>query len=72
MIVFNADILGRSVAARRAAHRLTQQELANKSGVSINTIRHIERKEVNPSMESCCDIANALGCSLDDLLRLPQ
>ncbi len=72
MIVFDADIFSRSVAARRAVNRLTQQELASKAGVSINTIRRIERKETNPSIDVCCDIANSLGCSLEDLLRLPQ
>lgn len=72
MSKYNAEVISRSVAARRAMARLTQQELADKAGVSVSTVRVLEQKGKSPTAENFCRIAEALDCSLDDLLRLPQ
>lgn len=51
----------------RAALDLTQQQLAEKVGVSRQTINAIEKGEYNPSINLCIQICHALGKTLDDL-----
>ncbi|RYQ41641.1 helix-turn-helix transcriptional regulator [Bifidobacterium pseudolongum] len=46
--------------AREQAH-LTQEQLAERSGLSRNTIIRIERGNTNPSMKTLDRIARAMG-----------
>ena len=52
---------------RLAAH-LTQQQLADKCGISRVTLTRIETGARKPSFNTLCAIATALGCTVDDLL----
>ena len=49
---------------RRQDLRITQQELADLSGVGINTIVAIENHSGNPSFKTLMKIINALGLEL--------
>ena len=51
----------------RAALDLSQQQLAEKVGVSRQTINAIEKGDNNPTIRLCIAICRALGKSLDDL-----
>ncbi|HIV47256.1 MAG TPA: helix-turn-helix transcriptional regulator [Candidatus Acutalibacter stercorigallinarum] len=51
----------------RAALGLTQQELAERVGVTRQTIVAIERGDYNPTIRLCTQICRALGKTLDDL-----
>lgn len=51
----------------RAALDLSQQQLAEKVGVSRQTINAIEKGDYNPTIRLCIAICHALGKSLDDL-----
>ena len=51
----------------RAALDLSQQQLAEKVGVSRQTINAIEKGDYNPTIRLCIAICRALGKSLDDL-----
>ncbi len=51
----------------RAALDLSQQKLAEKVGVSRQTINAIEKGDYNPTIRLCIAICRALGKSLDDL-----
>ena len=53
--------------AARAALGLTQQELAERVGVTRQTIVAIERGDYNPTIRLCTEICRALGKTLDDL-----
>lgn len=53
--------------AARAALDLSQQDLANKAGVSRQTINAIEKGDYNPTIKLCIDICHALGKTLDEL-----
>ncbi|HAB60450.1 MAG TPA: transcriptional regulator [Lachnospiraceae bacterium] len=53
--------------AARAALDLSQQDLANKVGVSRQTINAIEKGDYNPTIKLCIDICHALGKTLDEL-----
>ena len=53
--------------AARAALDLSQQELAEKVGVSRQTINAIEKGDYNPTIKLCRDICRVLGKTLDEL-----
>lgn len=53
--------------AARAAHDLSQQQLADAVGVSRQTINAIEKGDYNPTVKLCIAICKTLGCTLDDL-----
>ena len=50
----------------RAALDLSQQDLADKVGVSRQTINAIEKGDYNPTINLCIAICRALGKTLDD------
>ena len=51
----------------RAALDLSQQELADKVGVTRQTLNAIERGDYNPTLNLCKAICKALGKTLDEL-----
>ena len=53
--------------AARAALDLSQQELADKVGVSRQTINAIEKGDYNPTIQLCRSICKALEKTLDEL-----
>ena len=53
--------------AARAAADMSQQELAEKVGVSRQTISAIEKVDYNPTINLCIAICRTLGKTLDEL-----
>ncbi|MBP5670616.1 MAG: helix-turn-helix transcriptional regulator [Lachnospiraceae bacterium] len=51
----------------RAAVDLSQQDLADKVGVSRQTINAIEKGDYNPTINLCRAICKVLGKTLDEL-----
>lgn len=51
----------------RAALDLSQQDLADKVGVSRQTINAIEKGDYNPTINLCKAICKVLGKTLDDV-----
>lgn len=51
----------------RAEHDLSQAELAERVGVSRQTISLIEQGKYNPSLNLCLSICHALNKTLDEL-----
>ena len=51
----------------RAEKELSQQELADKLGVSRQTINAIEKGDYNPTIKLCIGICRVLGLTLNDL-----
>ncbi|WP_321425987.1 helix-turn-helix domain-containing protein [uncultured Bacteroides sp.] len=49
---------------RRVLLNITQQDLADISGVSLRTIKAIEKGNGNPSIDTLGKIADALGLEL--------
>lgn len=52
---------------RRIELNMSQSELAQKAGVTRQTIGLIEAGEFNPSIKLCISICRALGVTLNDL-----
>ena len=51
----------------RAQMGLSQQELADRLGVSRQTINAIEKGDYNPTIRLCIGICKELGLTLNDL-----
>lgn len=61
--------LGIKIKQKRTELKLTQEKLAEKSKISTAYMGQIERGEKRISLENFVNIANALKCSTDELLR---
>lgn len=55
------------VKFRRIELNMSQAELAQKTGVTRQTIGLIEAGDFNPSLKLCVSICRALGVTLNDL-----
>ena len=64
-------LLGRRVNAARTSRRMTQQELADASGLERTYISLIENGRQNLTIEAALKIANALDIQPSDLLAHP-
>lgn len=60
--------IGKNIRKYRKQLGMTQDELAEKAGLSTNYLGGVERGEKTPSLESFISITNALGVSSDMLL----
>lgn len=62
-----SNTIGDNIAFFRRKNGLTQKELANKVGLSVSFISHLENGISNPSNESLYKISNVLGVSPNEL-----
>jgi transcriptional regulator with XRE-family HTH domain len=60
--------LGAQIKERRKALKITQQELADLAGISINTVVAAERGQGDPKISSYLSICNVLGLKLTAIL----
>ena len=57
---------------RFAASEMTQAELADRVGMTRQTIIAIEQGRYSPSLEVAFKIARVFGVSLDDVFQYPE
>lgn len=62
--VVNMEEIGKDIKHRRLVLKITQQELADLAGVSINTIVAVERGVGNPRIATVLSVCNVLGLQL--------
>ena len=62
------ESIGKNIRKYRTLKKLRQEDLAEKSNLSVNYIGDIERGEKLPALDTFITIANALGVSADMLL----
>ena len=60
---------GKRLRKARLDKGLTQLELADKAGVSVNHYAQIERGEKNPSVTTLTNIVEVLGLTPNDILK---
>ena len=61
--------LGKNVRMLREQGKLTQETLAERSGLDPSYISGIERAVRNPSVMSLSRLADGLGCSVSEMCR---
>lgn len=57
--------IGKTIRSERKAQNMTQTELANLSGVSINFISQLEQGKPSVQMDSVFMVLETLGLSLE-------
>ncbi|TNE45682.1 MAG: XRE family transcriptional regulator [Sphingomonadales bacterium] len=60
---------GRRVAVMRRTHKITLEQLADRSGVSRSMLSQIERGKANPTLAVAARIADAFGLSIVHLIE---
>jgi len=63
-----AQAVGQAIAAQREMAKYTQEQLAEAIGVGVQQLSRFERGAVTPSVQRLYQIADALGCRIDELL----
>lgn len=64
--------LGKQIKARRSILRITQPDLSEMAGISINTLYKIERGQANPTIKVLNKIANILGMEIKLEVKQPK
>ena len=64
--------LGRNLLLALHDRKMTQTELAAEAGCAQSLISQYISGAKNPSLTMLVKIADALGCTLDELVRDPQ
>lgn len=62
-------MLAKNLLELRKLHKMSQEELADRIGVSRQTLSKYETGESLPDIERCKAIADVLGVSIDDLVN---
>ena len=63
--------LGERARQIRKERNMSQQKVADKSGLALRTVSRIERGLMNPSFEVLSNLASALETSTKNLLTFP-
>ena len=64
----NKNLLGQRIKELRKQKGMSQEYLAEESGLSLRTIQRIENGETNPTGESLKRLSNALNVNPDELI----
>jgi putative transcriptional regulator len=70
-VVKPTKVTNRIRALRFARDEMTQAQLADRVGVTRQTVIAIEQGRYSPSLEMAFRIAHALGAPLDDVFQYP-
>ena len=63
--------IGKQIKERRKVLRITQPDLAEMAGISINTLYKIERGQANPTIQMVNKIAEILGMEIKIEVKQP-
>jgi len=69
MITKRDESLGKQIKKQRKKLGLTQDQLAEKSGLSTKYIQFVESAKRTPSLKTLYKIAKALGTKVGDLFH---
>lgn len=62
-------MIGMNIMSLRRYHRMTQEELAEKVGVSRQALAKWEAETTSPDIDACIKLADIFGVSLDNLVN---
>lgn len=69
---YERTTFSRRLKALREERGMTQRDLADASGVKLNSIARYETAEIIPRADKVFDMAQALDCSIDVLMGRVQ
>ena len=64
----NYEDLGKRIRRKRSENHISQAALAEMIQVSVQHMSNVENAKTKASLETVIEIANALDCSLDELV----
>ncbi|REL24821.1 XRE family transcriptional regulator [Rhodohalobacter sp. SW132] len=64
--------IGKQIKERRDTLGITQPDLAEMSGISVNTLYKIETGQANPTLKVLNKIADILGMELTLTVKKPE
>lgn len=64
--------IGIRIKIERFNRKISQEQLAEKSGLNRTTVGYIERGEISPTIETLYKIASALDIELHDLVNITK
>lgn len=64
----NYEDLGKRIRRKRSENHISQATLAEMIQVSVQHMSNVENAKTKVSLETVIEIANALDCSLDELV----
>ena len=64
--------IGIRIKIERFNRKISQEKLAEKSGLNRTTIGYIERGEISPTIETLYKISEALDIALHDLVDITK
>lgn len=67
--MINYKVIGKRIQFFRLRKRLTQEYVAEKTGVSVPHLSRIENGSGKPSLQTLVNICNVLNVSIDDLMQ---
>ena len=62
-------MIGKNIMSLRKGRQMTQEELAERIGVSRQAVAKWEAEETTPDLGSCCALAEVFGVTLDSLVH---
>jgi len=68
--IMESNSIGKNLIYQRKLKGFTQQELSEKTQVTVRTIQRIEKGDVNPHLQTVKLLASVLNIGVDDLLIL--
>ena len=71
-MVLNYKRIGQRIRIIRKTQKLTQAELAERTGLSVPYISHIENGIKQASLQAVVNIAEALGCTANKIVYEDQ
>ncbi len=63
-----AKLIGKTIAARRIAANLTQEQVAERLGIGSEAVSRMERGTVMPTIARLIDLAKTFDCHVSELL----
>lgn len=61
--------IGKQIKERRKMLRITQRDLADLVGMSVNTLNKIEQGKSNPRLQNVLKIVEAVGLELTTIVK---
>jgi putative transcriptional regulator len=65
-------IINTRIKELRARYNLTQDELADKVGVTRQTMLYLEKGKYNPSLVLAARIAKVFNCKIEDVFEIVE
>lgn len=69
---YTREHLARQMRVKRAERKWSQEELADRMKVSVDSVKGWESEKTDPGFPQVCKMADAFGCPVDDFVMSPQ